>query len=370
MIGLPAATQRGRLYYASLKNKMAVSCKQYIVWSSRPTYDRCLWPYAWSSEFECWVKRLSYLSDLCLLLTDLNLENDILGDNLEHNFAAISLLRNLKVINLSRNRFTRLSTDLFHNMRDLQIVYLADNALSHLDQHIFAHNGGLTKLYLNRIRIFNVSLIEPTKDLSLLDIADNHITRFNQSFINFMERSTGLQTVLLGGNPFDCTCGHKNFRDWLQKTPLVHSVNDLDCATTANNEANEDVFNYEEDFFLCNVQRPLTITVGVVVAILAAVFVSIPCYRYKWYITHIQVVMRAVRDGAIDVKDAEECKYDAMICCNKTSSVDMKFAKDLLQKLEEGDYSALSDNQEDDRVSRGQYLYILRGNWNFYSTKC
>ena len=351
---LPVLRKAGHITPVLKIKELTLSYNILYFLSGDPMTDICdLMPNL--ENFNVASNRISFISDLCLSLTTLDLANNYLSlyGNIHKNLAAISLLRNLRVINLSNNNISCIPEDLFEKMKDLELVNLADNALSHIDQHVFDNNQNLLELHLqyNQIATFNISLITPTSRLRLLDISDNHITVFNKSFTDFMNRKFSLHTVNLCRNPFDCTCGHSNFRDWLKNTSLVHSESGFDCAITTTGNS-EKVYDYEDNFFICDVGKPLLISIGVIAAVLLAVFVAIPCYRYRWYIAHMRVVLKAVRDRAIDVKYAEECKYDAMICCNNDSRVDLEFAKILLQKLEEGDFPRLADGLEDERVSK------------------
>ena len=131
--------------------------------------------------------RIEIISDMCTSLTLLNLDDNLLYKNMNQNFEAIALLRNIEILHIGRNKIYHIPGDLFKNMKYLRFVHLPDNQLNHLDQHLFDTNTHLEELHLdiNKMALFNVSLIEPADGLQLLDISDNLISQFSDTFIHF-----------------------------------------------------------------------------------------------------------------------------------------------------------------------------------------
>lgn len=93
--------------------------------------------------------------------------------NLEHNTISVlpiemCLLRELEVLNLAYNRFTRIPSvllTLFQNHHRLQSLSLNDNPITHLIEKKLIHYGSLLDLlgYLNDILKFGVIPFYETK---------------------------------------------------------------------------------------------------------------------------------------------------------------------------------------------------------------
>ena len=298
---------------------------------------------------------ISELSDLCISLTSLSLDHNLIWKNADQNFQAIALLKNLEYLDLDTNNLSYVRPGMFDNMVELRILLLSGNQLKHIDDQTLRYNRNLAELYLmsNKINMFNVSLLENTKKLKLLFISTNYITTFNRSFVEFMEnRNETLTSLKISENPFDCSCGHEYFRDWLYKTKSVHNSVGLECATPEN-MAQKKVYNYKEPPFECKIKEPLIWTSVVVGLVLMTILIVVPCYRYRWYVSHAVIVLQAVKDRAMDIKHSDECKYDAMICSDNNNEADMKFVRVMLQHLEGGVFPAIDSmslHDEDERV--------------------
>lgn len=61
-------------------------------------------------------------------------------------------------------------------------------------------------------------------------------------------------------------------------------------------------------------------------------------YRLCWYLSHIRYVALSVSDRLRDLKQQDECKYDAMVVFNSKSNEDTNWVKELMIQLEGGDY--------------------------------
>ena len=62
-----------------------------------------------------------------------------------------------------------------------------------------------------------------------------------------------------------------------------------------------------------------------------AFLVAWPCYKYRWYIKHPQIVLRAVVSGIKAAKKDNQCEFDAYIAYNHESSADCDFVANILQ---------------------------------------
>lgn len=297
--------------------------------------------------------RISNVSNLCQSLMDLNLGDNMLSTNCEKNLLAIQLLRKLVTLRLSSNGIFNLIPNMFDNMMELQNLYLDGNELSHIDNNALRNNLNLQEFSLgsNRIETFDSSLLAQAEKLEKFWISDNNIEQFDSSFLDFVKRSRSLTFLEIKGNQFDCSCGNTEFRDWLNGTDLVHYApgEGLKCKKP---DSTKYVYNYTESYFKCNVSVPLTWTGIGIALIVITVIIANRCFKYQWYIKHCGVVLYAVKERTNDMKHSDECKYDALICCDKESDNDMNFAQGLLQQLEGGVFPAIDSPSEDERVSQ------------------
>ena len=239
-------------------------------------------------------------------------------------------------------------------MVNLQELYLNENELSCRDQQSFINNKRIQYISLNsnKLEVFSGYLLKNANSLRAFNISYNKFQEFNASFFEIMDdlTSESLFEVELYGNHFDCSCGRTEFRHWLNRTKLIHGKLEVSCSSPTGMEG-VPVLNYTENVFKCKVWEPLKWSLMGLGLILLTAFIAVPCYKYRWYVLHIRVVLHAVRERTLDIKHDDECKYDAMICCDKDSEEDMKFSKHMLQHLEGGDFQSVSSQTEDERVS-------------------
>ena len=298
-------------------------------------------------ELNAYGNRITTLSDLCISFRKLDLSDNKLNVSEKSNLQEIQLLKNLEYLDLSGNHLRYLISNFTQNMVNLQELYLNDYELSCLDQQSFINNKKIQYISLNsnKLEVFSGTLLKNANSLRAFHISYNKIQEFNASFFEIMEdlTSKSLFEVELSGNHFDCSCGHTEFRHGLNRTKLIHEKLEVSCSSPTEMEG-VPVLNYTENVFKCKVWEPLKWSLMGLGLILVTVFIAVPCYKYRWYVLHIRVVLHAVRERTLDIKHDDECKYDAMICCDKDSEEDMKFSKRMLQHLEGGDFQSVSSH--------------------------
>lgn len=301
----------------------------------------------------------------CHSLEQLHIMRNNLGKNSlaqKQNLDTISQLSNLNYLDLSHNGLQSIPPNLFHKMVNLTMLYLSDNLLVTFDNDMLNHNPHLSILdfSINKIQVFNTSLLHHNTALTQLSIANNLIEVLNHSFVTLVEdHLTRLSLIRVDGNPFDCTCGKLHFQDWVNTTRKLINARKIECDTPERFRYNP-VYNYTESYYICRVKIPFEIT-GVIVAVIAlSILLTVPSYRYRWYIRHAGVVLRAMSDMAKDLRCQDQCDYDVMISFNKFSDEDLSWVKnELLVKLEGGEYNAVNLDNPDNRVSDKHYsLYM------------
>ena len=150
-------------------------------------------------------------------------------------------------------------------------------------------------------------------------------------FFEIMEdlTSKSLFEVELCGNHFDCSCGHTEFRHWLNRTKLIHEKLEVSCSSPMEIEG-VPVLNYTENVFKCKVWEPLKWSLMGLGLILLTAFIAVPCYKYRWYLSHARVVLSAIIKQAGAVVFEQKCLYDALILYNIESEFDSSWVVDHL----------------------------------------
>lgn len=128
----------------------------------------------------------------------------------------------LQELNLSRALYNHSSVmDLVTALRrsslgNLQVLDLSDNSLVYLPPHVFSHLSGLRRLQLSNnslVGLYN-STLSGLERLEELDLTLNAFKMLQEEALRELDSLPGA-AVLLGENPFSCTCGIELFAMWL-----------------------------------------------------------------------------------------------------------------------------------------------------------
>ncbi|XP_056611434.1 nyctalopin [Triplophysa dalaica] len=138
----------------------------------------------------------------------LRLENFYLNDNLLVDLPqeAFKSLSNLKMINLGGNLLTNVSKTWFSDLVELEVLYLDRNRLVYFEEGAFQNLTSLITLHLNSNNLTTLpfTVFEP---------------------IYFIGR------LYLFRNPWECSCGLKWLREWMDSYKLVR---DIPCASPSS----------------------------------------------------------------------------------------------------------------------------------------
>lgn len=135
------------------------------------------------------------------------------------------LNQSLRELNLSRALYNHslvmdLATALrWSSLGTLQVLDLSDNSLVYLPPRVFYHLGGLRKLQLsnNSLVGFYNSTLSGLEHLEELDLTLNAFKTLQEEALRELDSLPGA-AVLLGENPFTCTCGIELFAMWLNRS--------------------------------------------------------------------------------------------------------------------------------------------------------
>lgn len=171
-----------------------------------------------------------------LRLRSLDLSNNQLA--VIHPEAFTVLNQSLRELNLSRALYNHSSVvDLATSLRwsslgSLRVLDLSDNSLILLPSHIFSHLSGLQRLQLsnNSLVAIHNSTLSGLEQLEELDLTLNALKMVPEEGLQELD-SLPRAALLLGENPFTCTCGIEPFALWLNRSQdRVRDAEDLACA--------------------------------------------------------------------------------------------------------------------------------------------
>ncbi|KAM6899464.1 trophoblast glycoprotein a [Xenentodon cancila] len=174
-----------------------------------------------------------------LRLRSLDLSNNQLA--VIHPEAFTVLNQSLHELNLSRALYNHssvvdLATSLrWSSLETLQVLDLSDNSLIFLPSQIFSHLSSLRQLQLsnNSLVAIHNSTLSSLEHLEELDLTLNALKTVPEEGLRELD-SLPRAALLLGENPFTCSCGIEPFAVWLNRSQdRVRDAEDLVCAFPA-----------------------------------------------------------------------------------------------------------------------------------------
>ncbi|XP_067939559.1 toll-like receptor 13 [Watersipora subatra] len=291
-------------------------------------------------HFKAEMNEVTDISGLvyCSNLEQLTLANNKIGKNEEHNFEAIGQLHNLKHLDLSSNKIKHIGSDLLGNLNLLQTLILANNEIATLADTVFMTTPLLASLDLS---VNVLAVLKPLtfsnglSNLRNLYLQANQITTLSPTLLNvFDTKITNLKFVGFLGNPLRCSCD-EIFSNWVRNSSVIIQVANLNCSTPENSEVTTQVISFKPNQFLCYVEEPLIISGIVLGCVILSLVIGIPCYRYRWYLRHPQVVTRAVKDRLRELQFEQKCQYDAFISYDANDDSDSSWVmRQLIPSIE------------------------------------
>ncbi|KAI8511703.1 Slit 2 protein [Branchiostoma belcheri] len=149
----------------------------------------------------------------------------------EVNSSQISALQHLKQLYLPRNRIR--SVQNFANLPNLEILNLASNNISYIDNDTFENSTRLKYIFLSKNSLIIVPTgLERLDNLQILTLDDNNIRTANAAFFH------GLGSILridLHNNPWSCDCRLRGLKQWMSETQAEISLREnVTCASPEN----------------------------------------------------------------------------------------------------------------------------------------
>ena len=191
-----------------------------------------------------------------------------------------------------------------------------------------------------------MTVLRNVSGLKQLYLRKNQISIFDESFVNYVNKTPSLVTLRIDNNLFDCSCKQLYFQTWVKHSNLIEHKDDLRCHQPHSLQ-NQTVAGYKRPLFDCYIKWVL-VGFAAFVGLLLVVMVT---YRLRWYLAHIRFAALSVAEKLVEIKRQDECKYDAMVIFNSKSDHDRNWVKQLMTELEGGDYPNINLERPDERVS-------------------
>ena len=261
--------------------------------------------------------------------------------------------------------------NLFRNNSRLRNLDISFNHLQQIPQHFLKHQSQLERLVLsdNGIRTFELALKHMVR-LKIIDLRNNHIATLNETMRQQLEEVTSSVqvTVLLQGNPIECSCTNVDFLRWVLKYMNTSERLNVMIDNCYNNSG---TFNISSPSGLQDIVYGLDkacakYTVVIVSAVIVFVFimnviVAVIVHKFRWKIRYWYYVARATkaavtRDGYTLIDDNFRFKYHVYIA---SVSEDNEFVVEILKPKLTTRYKLFL--QEDDIIP-GQNVYSIISN--------
>uniref|UniRef100_A0AAQ4PFT2 Trophoblast glycoprotein 1b n=1 Tax=Gasterosteus aculeatus aculeatus TaxID=481459 RepID=A0AAQ4PFT2_GASAC len=169
-------------------------------------------------------------------VTNLSLSNNRISEVESNTFAGLRALRSL---DLSNNQLAVIHPEAFtvhnHSLGSLKGLDLSHNGLIFLPSRIFSHLGSLRRLQLsnNSLVAIHNSSFSGLGRLEELDLTLNALKTVPEEGLRELDSVPGAD-LLLGENPFTCSCGIEPFALWLNRSQgRIGDADGLACAFPA-----------------------------------------------------------------------------------------------------------------------------------------
>lgn len=231
-------------------------------------------------------------------------------------------LVSLQVLKMAGNSFKdNTLSGIFTDLTNLTFLDLSHCQLEYVSQGVFDSLPKLQFLNMSRNKFIVLDALpfEPLSTLQILDCSFNKIASSNVHELPHFHRN--LTALNLTHNPFDCSCEHQSFLQWVKdQRQLLVDATELECAMPSDMEGKL-VLSFSNS--TCQVTKIIIVVTVVSVAVVSVVAGLV----YKFYF-HLMLLAGCKRYGR------GENVYDAFVIY---SSQDEDWVRnELVKNLEEG----------------------------------
>ncbi|XP_052081447.1 toll-like receptor 4 [Mytilus californianus] len=262
-----------------------------------------------------------------------SLETLLLNDNLlglagtlqsRNAFFVFGSLTNLLYLDLSSNKLSSLSKNIFWNLKKIKLISLKDNLLTDLN------------IYLKHM-----------SDLTFLDVSENQILYLSRNArYDISHRASRRLNIDLSKNPILCSCDSLKFLKWLQKKQRVFKdLSKYQCSNTTNYETLTDVVIILDQ--KCSTHTVLIMVILFLIVAFIVFLIIIIIYRkrlklkYWYYIAKRNYFQHAY----MRLEDRQRYKFDAFLSYAEEER--LFIIMEVIKKLEENENLRLCIHERD-----------------------
>ena len=249
-------------------------------------------------------------------------------------------LFSLKLFNCASNKLTSVR-DLSLNVTMPNVISLdlSFNFIQEIENNTLYFLRNLQYLFLDNNNLQAIGGIVQVHTLIHLNLSHNLINVVSQEFVQLLNAS-GLTTLDMSGNPFECKCAIEPFRKWiLSDNKVFLAPNKMYKCNTPEGLAGLSITEINLD---CKSHLVFYIIIGVPSG-LALCLIVIVAIHYRWHIRYIMFLICHRRRRYQALEDDDEntslnrVRYDVFVSYAHESEPDLKWVlNDLRPNLEEG----------------------------------
>lgn len=168
------------------------------------------------------------------------IEHDSFGESVKHIYLSCNMLSyfepewftnpsKLEVLDLDANKITNIQENAFIKFTKLQYVYLLHNGLVSIESGAFSARNFFSEMWLGYNNLEKISsdiFRNEIITIEILDISYNNLTYLEK---DFMEKVTGLHSINIDQNPWQCICYDNIIRPWLNRVSNRVDNNKIKC---------------------------------------------------------------------------------------------------------------------------------------------
>ena len=222
--------------------------------------------------------------------------------------------KNLRFLNLSHNAFGSGFQKTFSYLSRLEDINLSNNKLRQIDPHAFERCTRLRRLDLsnNELTEFEIN-IRNMEGLEYIDVSGNRLVRLSDAFTAMLDQHFHMHPIELNAQRemFVCNCESVSFVRWTRMTHVRLTEPDrLTCVYRHHDDMPLRLVVLEQFESECEV-NVLPVVLPVVMTVTLILFFLFLVRYQRWYIKY-HLVLCWMR-GGMSFSGVQDTQYDAMV---------------------------------------------------------